>query len=103
MIELGGNITLVGFKEVGFSERVVVKKIVGNYARKISDKVGAIDNLTVTVKPVHQTTEDSNFKYELHVKLIVKGKIYVTEVVDFNLFIALDDAMKNIEAELKLD
>ena len=36
MIELGGNITLVGFKEMGFGELIVVKKIVGNYARKLS-------------------------------------------------------------------
>ena len=102
MIELGGNITLVGFKEVGFSELIVVKKIVGNYARKISDKIGAIDNLTVTVKPIHKTSEDS-FKHELHVKLIQQGKVYTTEIVDFNLFVALDTGMKKIEAELKIN
>lgn len=102
MIELGGNITLVGFKDVGFSEMVVVKKIVGNYARKISDKIGGLDELTMTVKPIHHTSEDS-FKYELHVKVIQKGKVYTTEVVDFNLFVAIDDAMKKIFTEMKIN
>jgi ribosome-associated translation inhibitor RaiA len=103
MIELGGNITLVGFKEIGFSEMVVVKKIVGNYARKISDKVGAIDNLTMTVKPIHKSPNEENSKYELHVRLTVKGKVYSTELTDFNLFVAIDSAMKKIESELRLD
>lgn len=101
MIELGGNITLSGFKEVGFSELIVVKKMVGNYARKISEKLGGFDNLTLTVKPIHQTSEDS-FKYELHGKLIHKGKVYTTEITEFNLFIAIDEAMKNIESQLKI-
>ena len=102
MIELGGNITLVGFKEVGFSEVIIVKKIVGNYARKISDKIGTMEHLTVTVKPVHHTNEE-NFKYELHIKLLAHGKMYTTEVVDFHLFVALDNAMKNIETELRIN
>jgi ribosome-associated translation inhibitor RaiA len=102
MIELGGNITLSGFKEVGFSELIVVKKMVGNYARKISDKIGGFDNLTLTVKPVHHTSEDS-FKYELHVKLIHKGKVYTTELTDYNLFVTIDDAMKNIESQLRIN
>ncbi len=103
MIELGGNITLVGFKEVGFSEMIVVKKLVGNYARKISDKAGELDNLTMTVKPIHQNQEDDSSKYELHVKVIQKGKVFTTEVVDFNLFVAIDSAMKKIFTEMKIN
>lgn len=102
MIELGGNITLVGFKEIGFSELVIVKKIIGNYARKISDKEGSMEHLTVTVKPIHQTQDESNCKYELHVKVLQKGKVYTTEVVDFNLFVAIDSAMKKIFSEMKI-
>ena len=103
MIELGGNITLVGFKDIGFSEMVVIKKIIGNYARKITDKAGSMDNLTATVKPIHKNQEDDGCKYELHIKVIQKGKVFTTEVVDFNIFVAIDTAMKKIFSEMKIN
>ena len=38
MIELGGNIKLEGFDEIESGKLVVVRKMVGSYARKISNK-----------------------------------------------------------------
>ena len=40
MIELGGNIVLNGFRDLEPPELVVVKKIVGTYARKFADQLG---------------------------------------------------------------
>ncbi|MGM5481091.1 MAG: hypothetical protein ACQESE_01630 [Nanobdellota archaeon] len=99
MIELGGNITLVGFKDLGYAEFVVVKKVVGNYARRFSERKN-MQNLTVTLKPIHQTTEEPS-KYEIKSKLDINGKIYNSDDVEFNLFIGLDNVLKKLEAQLE--
>jgi len=93
--ELGGNITLVGFKEIERAELVVVKKIVGSYARKLSDTVSGFEGIVINLKLVHKS-EEGNPKYELHAKAIIKGNPMVTEVVDRNLFVGLDDVLKKL-------
>jgi len=37
-IELGGNISLIGFRDVEPGKLIVVKKIVGNFVKKIQDQ-----------------------------------------------------------------
>ena len=96
--ELGGNITLVGFKEIDKAELVVVKKLVGSYTRKLSDTVSGFESITVTLKLVHHT-EEGNPKYELHARVNVKGNPCVAEVVDRNLFVGLDSVLNKVLAE----
>ena len=96
MIELGGNITLVGFKEIEKAELVIVKKLVGSYARKLSDAVSGFENLTVTLKIVHKT--EGSEKYEVHAKVIINGKPITSETTERNLFVGLDDVLKNVLA-----
>jgi hypothetical protein len=93
--ELGGNITLVGFKAIERAELVVVKKIVGSYTRKLSDTVSGFEGITVNLKLVHRS-EEGNPKYELHAKAIINGSPMATEVVDRNLFVGLDDVLKKL-------
>ena len=98
MIELGGNITLVGFKDeqlVDKAELVVVKKIVGSYTRNLSDSVSGFEGITITLKPIHNTAE-GHPKYELHAKALIDGKPCNAEVVDRNLFVGLDDVLKKL-------
>lgn len=98
MIELGGNITLVGFKELEPAELIVVKKIVGSYARRMSDTVKDFESLSLTLKEVHKTPKSQ--KYEIHSKMISSSKTYTSEVVDRNLFVVLDSSLKKIVAQL---
>ncbi len=98
MIELGGNITLIGFKELDYAEMVVIKKIVGNYARRFSDRE-QINNLTLSLKQVHRTNEESS-KFEMKGKVDVNGTIYNSDLVEYNLFIALDSIMKKLEVQI---
>lgn len=98
MIELGGNITLVGFKELNNAEFVVIKKVVGNYARKFSERFN-LNNLTISMKPVHKTTEEPS-KFELKAKLDLNGTIYNSEFVEYNLFMGVDNLLKKLEAQL---
>ncbi|MBW2990979.1 hypothetical protein KY348_04710 [Candidatus Woesearchaeota archaeon] len=96
MIELGGNITLVGFKEIEKGELVVVKKIVGSYARKMSDTVSGFESITVTLKIVHKT--EGSEKYEVHAKAMVGGKPITSETTERNLFVGLDHILKKVQA-----
>ena len=98
MIELGGNITLIGFKELDYAEMVVIKKIVGNYARKLSDRE-QVNELTLNLKQIHHTSEESS-KFEMKAKVDINGKIFNSEIVDYNLFIAIDNIMKKLESQI---
>lgn len=97
-MELGGNIELTGFSELDPGVLVVVKKVVGNYAKRLSEIEKDFEKLQVTLKTVHKTAKSE--KNELHAKVIAKGKPYTAEVTDLNLFFALDKVLKKVENEI---
>jgi hypothetical protein len=43
---------------------------------------------------------DNNAKHEIHVKVLDDGKAFSSEVVDKNLFVALDSTLKKVLAEV---
>lgn len=95
-LELGGNIVLSGFGDIDGSSMIIVKKMVGNYAKKFSEVANNFESLHVTVKPVHKVENSS--KFELHAKLIANGKPIVSEATDKNLFVVLDTVLKKVES-----
>ncbi len=95
MIELGGNITLVGFKDVDPGSMLILKKIVGNYTRKLSDKIDGFESLELNRKEIHKT--EGSEKHEIKAKVVAKGKLYNAQSTDRNLFIAVDNVLKKIE------
>ncbi|MBN2566607.1 hypothetical protein JXB02_00805 [Candidatus Woesearchaeota archaeon] len=97
-IELGGSIILSGFSGLTGGDMVIVKKIVGNYAKKFSETVKRFESLSLTMKKVHDI--DDNSKFGLHVKALAAGKPHTAEVTDKNLFFAIDKALKKIEKSL---
>lgn len=97
-LNLGGNIQLVGFKQISLSEVVVVKKIVGSYTRKIQENSSNFESITVMLKEIHKVEDNS--KHEIHVKVLDDSKAFNSEVVDKNLFVALDSALKKVLAEV---
>ncbi|NQV09026.1 hypothetical protein HQ529_04200 [Candidatus Woesearchaeota archaeon] len=98
-VELGGNIGLTGFSDLDGSSMIVVKKIVGNYAKKFSEKCKKFERLTVTLKKVHE--REKSEKYELHGRVMDGGKDYNAEITDRNLFFALDTVLKKLDKEIK--
>lgn len=96
-MQLGGNIELLGFKNTDRASIVVLKKIIGNYGRQFSTISGKLEKLSVTMK-LCETEETS--KYEIHAKLLINGKPFSSEVVERNLFVAVDNALKKIESQL---
>ncbi len=97
-LNLGGNIQLVGFKQVSMADVVVVKKLVGHYTRKIQEHSQNFEGILVMLKEIHKI--DNNSKKEVHVKVMDNGKSFSSEVVDKNLFVALDSALKKAHAEV---
>ena len=100
VLELGGNIVLSGFSGLDAANMIVLKKIVGNYARKFSDRSETFEKLHLTMKAVHKKEEQPK-KFELHAKLIDNGKVTTSELTERNLFVGIDSALKKIEHEIK--
>jgi hypothetical protein len=94
-IELGGNITLTGFSQLEFTELIVVKKMVGQYARKLSDANAGFTKLTLTRKEVHGT------QVELIAKATVDSQEYASESTGHNLFVVLDDVLKRVQEQIR--
>jgi hypothetical protein len=90
--QLGGNIELSGFRDIDGGSMIILKKIIGNYARKFSDRLGNMEKLALTVKKVGSS------QFEINAKLIAGGNIHTAEVTDRNLFVIADSALKKIES-----
>lgn len=93
-IELGGKITLSGFHIVELGKLVVVKKIVGNYVKKMEEKTQNFENISIHLKTVH------NSEFEIQTKLVANGRSYSSDVVDFNLFFAMGKSLDKILNEI---
>ena len=77
---------------------VVLKKIIGNHARRISELTKKLETLHITLKPVHE--REKSEKYQVHAKVIDNGKVYVSELTDRNLLVVIDNVLKKIVNEL---
>ena len=97
LMELGGNIELVGFKDIDRGSMVIIKKLVGNHVRKMTDLAENFERLTLTVKPVH----GGNGKFEVHARMVDNGKQFTSEVTDFNIFFTLDKALSKVASSMK--
>ncbi|MEK6827893.1 MAG: hypothetical protein AABX78_00940 [Nanoarchaeota archaeon] len=97
-IALGGNIQLTGFRDIDSSSMIVLKKIIGNHARRIAELTKKMEILHITLKPVHQ--REKSEKYEVHAKISNDGKVYASEITERNLFVAVDTVLKKIVNEI---
>jgi hypothetical protein len=95
-LQLGGNIDLSGFSEIDPATMVVVKKIVGNHAKRFAGIAAGFERLHITLKHVH----GSDNKFELTARITAGGKGYSAEVTDINLFFTLDKVLKKVENEI---
>lgn len=93
---MGGNIALVGFKEIDGGSMIILKKMVGNHVRKITELAENFEKLTVTMK----TVGSGNNKFEINAKLMDNGKAITSELTDFNLFFTVDKVLQKINNEI---
>ena len=97
-LELGGNINLTGFSDLDPGRMIVIKKIVGNYARKFGDISSKFEQLSITMKSIHET-ESSNI-FEVNAKIMNSGQPINAGINDRNIFVAIDSVLKKIEKQL---
>jgi len=90
MITLGGNIKLDGFDELDPGMLIVVKKMVGLFAKKVSEIIGELEAFDV-IKNYTKIT----------IKVKSKDKGLEESSEDDNLFIALSATLKAIEESAK--
>jgi transcriptional/translational regulatory protein YebC/TACO1 len=93
---LGGNIELVGFRELDSGTMIILKKMIGNHVRRLSNVAERFEKITVSMKKVGS----GNNKFEVQAKLLDNGKAYASEVTDFNIFFTTDKVMSNIQSQL---
>ncbi len=94
-LELGGSIELSGFSSLDGGVMIVLRKIVGNWTKKLSDKAKNFEKLSLTMKTVHGGV------YELHCNLVDNGKVIASSAEERNLFIAVDSVLKKVQSEMK--
>ena len=92
-IKLGGNIELTGFSELDGGSMIILKKIVGSYARKFSDSLKDFEKLVL------ELNEQGN-ELEINAKIVVGGKETSANAKDKNLFVAVDRVLKELEKNI---
>lgn len=92
LIKLGGNINLEGFSEVDRTEMVIVKKMVGSYAKDMSEKRSDFQNLKVTL---NKDGDNFNIIAELNA-----GGSFLGEEKNSNIFMCLDKACKKVISQI---
>lgn len=95
VLSLGGNIELSGFRDIDGGSMVIVKKIVGSYAKTFSERCKGFEKLRVHMKLVHETQKSK--KYELNAILFDSGKRHTAKEINRNMFFALDSVLKKLE------
>jgi ribosome-associated translation inhibitor RaiA len=97
-LKLGGNIVLAGFS-LDPAEMIVVKKIVGNYAKRINERV-EYKEIKVRLK---QSQKIKSFLHEINVDVKTNKGILTSSTEDKNLYSGLSAALEKVynQAERK--
>lgn len=90
---LGGNIELWGFGALDMGSMIVLKKIIGNYARKFADTHGS-EKLALRIA----AQGDS---FALNGSVVAQGREMSAAHEDKNVFVLVDAVLKKLEAELQ--
>jgi len=90
---LGGNITLSGFSLEPI-EMIVVRKIAGTYAKKISEKI-SYEELKITLKSAEK---NKMFLHTIHVQ-VKAGRGIEASAEHKNLYTALSEALDKVYAQ----
>ena len=96
-IVLGGNIVLTGFNKVDGASMIILKKLIGNHVRRISDHAKNFEKINLTVKGVGKGT-----KFEVHGIVVDNGSPYTADHTDRNIFVTVDTVLKKIHNSMDL-
>ena len=97
-VSLGGNIELAGFNALDSGSLVILKKIIGNYAKRLSKKSDKFEKIKLTMKTMHEREKSEIYEVKGH--LFLGGNPIFAEESDRNLFFALDKVLKRIDEQV---
>lgn len=95
VLELGGNINLSGFGAVEPGQMVVIKKIVGNFTKKISEEFDNFEKILISLEGADKKGT------KMKSLLVIGGKEFQGEVNNPNLFFALNDVLEEVAGKVK--
>jgi len=98
-INLGGVIELSGFSSLDSGTMAVLKKIIGNYTRKFIDRAEGFEKVSMHLKCSKSSETDLGL-FELNGKVLIKGKMYNSNVTERNIFFAVDNVMKKLHTSV---
>ncbi|MFC1768727.1 hypothetical protein ACFLZX_03090 [Nanoarchaeota archaeon] len=87
--ELGGNIILTGFSDFDGGTMIILKKIIGNYAKDFSEQINDFEKLHLKLNQ-----EEQNYLVEAIVTC--SGSEKTTNSSQPNIFMGVDNALKEI-------
>jgi len=94
--KLGGEISLIGFDSLEPMELIVVKKIVGNYVRKLSNQI-SYSSLRLELK---QHRKGKSFMHEINAQLSADGNLFGASAMEWNLYVCLTKLFDKVLAEI---
>ena len=94
--KLGGEISLVGFDSLEPMELIVVKKVVGNYVRKLSNQIN-YSSLRLELK---QHRKGKSFMHEVNAQLSAGGSLFGASAMEWNLYVCLTKLLDKVLAEI---
>lgn len=86
-VRLGGNIELYGVESIDHATMIVLKKIIGTYARKFSEK--GLEKLAISF--AHP---------DIKVEATAQGNTVSSAATHSNIFFGVDLALKEIDKQL---
>ena len=93
-----GNVDFSGFKDIDAPAMNDLKRIASAYVKRFKEICASFEKLTIRMKKVHAQVHSE--KYEVHVSVLDKGKLYTSTVTDKNLLGAADAALQKVEHEI---
>jgi ribosome-associated translation inhibitor RaiA len=93
VLNFGTNIQLSGFKGIDPGSMVILKKMIGNSVKKISETSNTFEKLTLNL------VTDESKKLEITAVLLDNGKTYNSKHVEKNLFMAIGEVLKKLETK----
>ncbi len=94
-MEIGNQaVDISGFSDLDDADRALLEKTIATYVGKISKEVRKIDEIKIRLKTIHERKKSE--KYEIHAKIIHRGRVNASHVTDRNLLAAVDNALKKL-------
>lgn len=92
------NVEFSGFKDIDSPAMSDLKRIAAAYVKRFKEICEEFEKLIIRMKKVHAQVHSE--KYEVHVSVLDKGKLFTSAVTDNNLLNAADAALQKVEHEI---